>query len=581
MEIEAILITHCHFDHIGAVAPVAARDRRARLLPGDRAAGARRHHELGAARVRPVRELRGRPHGRGRRAPEPGGAGHRGALHARPQPRALDLRDSRTRRSGCCSPATCSSRARSGASTCPGGDWATLERSIGRLLRAYPPRDVGLPGAHGRHDARAGARHQPVPRRAARARPGRVAGAARRRRTLSARKIKAPRGTFDVLGEQAAARATLEARARAILEGAGYERIETPVFEATELFARGVGASTDIVRKEMFTFEDAGGRSLTLRPEGTAPVCRAYVEHGMHKRRQPVKLWYLSSFFRHERAQAGRYRQFWQVGAEALGSEDPGRRRRVDRAAARRCSASWGCATCACACRASAAARAGPRTASGCRPTCARTRGASPRRCAARIELNPLRAFDSEHAGTRRVMAGAPRLLDHLDDEDAEHFAEVRALLDAARGRLRGRSDARARPRLLHAHRVRVHLRRARRAERRRRRGPLRRAGRRSSAGPAHARAWAGRPASSGSCSRASRRRLAAPRRRCELFVALGERRRAIAHGSAFALLSAGAHGRADGADGARRALAEGPALPRGRARRALRGDRRRGARPS
>ena len=73
----------------------------------------------------------------------------------------------------------------------------------------------------------------------------------------------------------------------------------------------------------MFTFEDAAGRSLTLRPEGTAPVCRAYVEHGMHKRRQPVKLWYLSSFFRHERAQAGRYRQFWQVGAEALGSEDP------------------------------------------------------------------------------------------------------------------------------------------------------------------------------------------------------------------------------------------------------------------
>ena len=123
---------------------------------------------------------------------------------------------------------------------------------------------------------------------------------------MSAPKIKAPRGTYDVLGEQAAARAALEARARAILEGAGYERIETPTFEATELFARGVGASTDIVRKEMYTFTDGSGRSLTLRPEGTAPVCRAYVEHGMHKLRQPVKLWYLSSFFRHERAQAGR-----------------------------------------------------------------------------------------------------------------------------------------------------------------------------------------------------------------------------------------------------------------------------------
>ena len=123
--------------------------------------------------------------------------------------------------------------------------------------------------------------------------------------------------------EQAPARARVEEAARSVLEGAGYERIETPTFEATELFARGVGASTDIVQKEMYTFEDGSGRSLTLRPEGTAPVCRAYVEHGMHKLRQPVKLWYLSSFFRYERAQAGRQRQFWQVGAEALGSEDP------------------------------------------------------------------------------------------------------------------------------------------------------------------------------------------------------------------------------------------------------------------
>ena len=140
---------------------------------------------------------------------------------------------------------------------------------------------------------------------------------------MSDAKIKAPRGTFDVLGEDAEARAQLEESARAILEGAGYERIETPAFEATELFARGVGESTDIVRKEMFTFSDGAGRSLTLRPEGTAPVCRAYVEHGMHKRRQPVKLWYASSFFRHERAQAGRYREFWQVGAEAIGAAGP------------------------------------------------------------------------------------------------------------------------------------------------------------------------------------------------------------------------------------------------------------------
>src|ERR1700723_1670020 len=135
--------------------------------------------------------------------------------------------------------------------------------------------------------------------------------------------IQAPRGTFDVLPADAARRSILEAHARRILGAAGYRRIETPTFEATELFSRGVGEATDIVQKEMYTFEDGGGRSLTLRPEGTAPVCRAYVEHGMHKLRQPVKLWYLSSFFRYERAQAGRQRQFWQAGAGAPGSQEP------------------------------------------------------------------------------------------------------------------------------------------------------------------------------------------------------------------------------------------------------------------
>jgi len=248
---------------------------------------------------------------------------------------------------------------------------------------------------------------------------------------LSAPRIKAPRGTFDVLGEQAQERATLESRARALLEGAGYERIETPAFEATELFARGVGESTDIVRKEMFTFQDASERSLTLRPEGTAPVCRAYVEHGMHKRRQPVKLWYLSSFFRHERAQAGRYRQFWQVGAEAIGSEDPA----VDaesiallaalleemgvREVRLRLSSLGSPAT-----RAEYRARLQAHLRDHEQSLSEDVRG--------RIELNPLRAFDSDHEGTRRVMADAPRLLDELSGEDAAHFQEVRALLDEA-----------------------------------------------------------------------------------------------------------------------------------------------------
>ncbi len=235
----------------------------------------------------------------------------------------------------------------------------------------------------------------------------------------------------DVLGEQAGSRATLQERARRILEGAGYERIETPVLEATELFARGVGASTDIVQKEMFTLDDGGGRSLTLRPEGTAPVCRAYVEHGMHKRKQPVKLWYLSSFFRHERAQAGRYRQFWQVGAEALGSEDPA----VDAESivllatllddmrvsdVRLRLSSLG----------SVDSRAEYREHL---QTYLRAHEQSlSEEVRERIDLNPLRAFDSDHEGTGRVMESAPRLLDHLSDDDAEHFAQVRALLDTA-----------------------------------------------------------------------------------------------------------------------------------------------------
>jgi len=248
---------------------------------------------------------------------------------------------------------------------------------------------------------------------------------------LSESKIKAPRGTFDVLGEESSERTALEARARSILEGAGYERIETPVFEATELFARGVGESTDIVRKEMFSFQDGGGRSLTLRPEGTAPVCRAYVEHGMHKRRQPVKLWYLSSFFRHERAQAGRYRQFWQVGAEALGSEDPA----VDAESI--------------ALLAALLAEMGVRdlrlrlSSLGSANSRSEYRARLQAHLRAheqllsedvrdRIELNPLRAFDSDHEGTKRVMATAPLLVEHLSDQDADHFAEVQELLAEA-----------------------------------------------------------------------------------------------------------------------------------------------------
>ena len=243
--------------------------------------------------------------------------------------------------------------------------------------------------------------------------------------------IQAPRGTFDVLPDDAARREVVASHARRILGSAGFRRIETPAMEATELFARGVGEATDIVQKEMYTFDDGGGRSLTLRPEGTAPVCRAYLEHGMHKLPQPVKLWYLSSFFRYEAPQAGRYRQFWQVGAETIGVGEPaadaelillfaelldalGVRERHLRLS------SLGT----------------PEMRAEYRDELQRYLRAHEDELSAevrgRIDANPLRAFDSSHAGTRGVMAGAPVLLDRLADDDAEHFAEVRTLLDDA-----------------------------------------------------------------------------------------------------------------------------------------------------
>jgi histidyl-tRNA synthetase len=242
-------------------------------------------------------------------------------------------------------------------------------------------------------------------------------------------KIQAPRGTYDVLGDDALARARLEEHARRILEAAGYARIETPVFEATELFARGVGESTDVVQKEMYTLDEGPSESLTLRPEGTAPVCRAYLEHGMHKLPQPVKLWYLSSFFRRERPQAGRFRQFWQIGAEAVGSDDPAvdaelillLSELLETVGAR-------------GMRLRLSSLGTPATRERYRADLqAYLRGREAElsgEVRSRIDLNPLRAFDADHPGTRRVMEGAPRLLDRINAEDAEHFASVRERLD-------------------------------------------------------------------------------------------------------------------------------------------------------
>jgi histidyl-tRNA synthetase len=245
------------------------------------------------------------------------------------------------------------------------------------------------------------------------------------------KKLQAPRGTLDVLSPDGRRRLGLLGIADEVLGRAGYEPFETPVFEDTEVFARGVGESTDIVQKEMFTFEDKAGRSLTLRPEATAGICRAYVEHGMHKLPQPVKVWEAGPFFRHEAPQAGRFRQFTQIDAEAIGSDDPSLDAELilllDEILKR--------------------AGTGPRrlrlSSLGTPETRAEyieeLKGFLRARedelseeVSSRIDQNPLRAFDADHPGTQAVMKEAPLLLDRLAADDAEHFEAVRALLDAA-----------------------------------------------------------------------------------------------------------------------------------------------------
>jgi histidyl-tRNA synthetase len=244
-------------------------------------------------------------------------------------------------------------------------------------------------------------------------------------------KIQAPRGTFDVLPAEASARARVAATAAAILGRAGYGRISTPIFEQTELFARGVGEGTDIVRKEMFTFTDQGGRDLTLRPEATAPIVRAYIEHGMHREPQPVRLWCQGPFFRHERPQAGRFRQFEQIDAEAIGSDSPMvdaeliilldelfRELGVPGVALRLSSLG------------TPASRAAYRD-----ELREYLRGREAELAADvrdRIDENPLRAFDAKDEGTREVLATAPTMLERLDEADAEHLDLVRRLLEHA-----------------------------------------------------------------------------------------------------------------------------------------------------
>jgi histidyl-tRNA synthetase len=216
-----------------------------------------------------------------------------------------------------------------------------------------------------------------------------------------------------------------------IIEGAktsGYELMELPVFEDTELFARGVGESTDVVRKEMYTFEDRGGRSITLRPEGTAGVMRATIEHNLDRGQLPVKVFYSGAFFRAERPQAGRYRQFYQVGIEAIGLSDP----LIDVeviAVADRAFRQLGLKNYRLEITSLGDAITRANYLSQLRAYIATLDFDEETK--ARAEINPLRLFDDKRPEIRSVLATAPILMDYLTPESAADFDAVKNSLEA------------------------------------------------------------------------------------------------------------------------------------------------------
>ncbi len=240
-----------------------------------------------------------------------------------------------------------------------------------------------------------------------------------------------PRGTQDILPEEQSYWDFVRETAMRLCSAFGYGRIETPVFEEASLFTRGVGEVTDIVQKEMYIFEDRSGQELALRPEGTAPICRAYLEHGMQSWPQPVRLWYVAPNFRYDRPQAGRYRQHHQFGAEAIGEE----------------AASMDAEIIELLWRLYEELGLGGLSLSlnsigdgNCRPqyldvlkdyyrdkledVCADCRG--------RFNRSPLRLLDCKQPQCQPVIAGAPPITDYLCDACREHFEDLRLYLDSA-----------------------------------------------------------------------------------------------------------------------------------------------------
>ncbi|MCL1791840.1 MAG: histidine--tRNA ligase [Peptococcaceae bacterium] len=246
---------------------------------------------------------------------------------------------------------------------------------------------------------------------------------------MSIQRIK---GTQDILPDAVWPWQVLEKEIRRLCWDYGYHEIRTPVFESTSLFVRGVGATSDIVEKEMYTFEDEGKRSLTLRPEGTAPVCRAYVENKLYGLPQPQKLYYIGPMFRSENPQSMRFRQFHQFGVEVLGADEPIVDAEVIQLAAQVCQNfgvkgletqinSLGCPECRAVHREQLLAFLEPKRVGFCEL------------CRSRLERNPMRVLDCKNPECQRLTQGAPTTFSTLCGDCHDHFDRVQDLLQLAR----------------------------------------------------------------------------------------------------------------------------------------------------
>ena len=240
---------------------------------------------------------------------------------------------------------------------------------------------------------------------------------------------EAPKGTKDIYGSYMEEWQRVEQVMRELCSDFGIKEIRIPIFEHTELYLRGVGETTDIVQKEMYTFKDKADRSITLRPEGTAGVARSFIEHGMYNNPQPTRRFYIGPMFRYENTQKGRQRQFHQFGVEMLGSYSPALDAEAISVAAELLKRlgikdvelrinSLGCNECRQRYNTALKEYIGSNIDKLCDD------------CKSRFDKNPLRVLDCKEESCQRIIAEAPVVLDYLDDECKEHFETVKAILD-------------------------------------------------------------------------------------------------------------------------------------------------------